>query len=84
MALNLKHQTLAEFAARLREKYRGATRLEAMRLAKWIQDRTDAGELTDLQLRTAFGLAAGPWATLKARMISHRSNYDAVQAAGGE
>jgi hypothetical protein len=40
--------------------------------------------VTETQVRNAFGLDAGQWATLKAKMIALRDNYLAVQAAAGE
>lgn len=82
--INLQHQTAAQFAARLRERFRNASREETARLAKWILDHLDAGDFTDTQIRNAFGLTAGQWTTLKAKMTALRTNYAAVQAAAGE
>lgn len=84
MALNLQYQTVAEFAARLREKYRNGTGEQAARIAKWILDHIEAGDFTDAQVRGAFSLTAGQWTTLKAKMTTLRTNYEAVQAAQGE
>lgn len=83
MALNLKHQTVAEFAARLRERYRNSSRGDAARIAKWILDHLEAGDFTETQLRNVFGLTAGQWTTLKAKMTNLRAAYEAVQAAQG-
>lgn len=82
--INLQHQTAAQFAARLRERFRNSNREEVARLAKWILDHLDAGDFTDAQIRNAFGLTAGQWTTLKAKMTTLRTNYAAVQAAAGE
>lgn len=84
MALILQHQTLAQFAARLRQRYKNANREESARFAKWILDHLEAGDFTDAQIRNAFGLTAGQWTTLKAKMTTRRTNYEAVQAAAGE
>jgi len=84
MALNLNHQTAAQFSARLRERYRKASKAEACRLAKWIMDHIEAGDFTDLQVRNAFGLTTGQYATLKSKWTTMRTNYEAVQAAAGE
>lgn len=84
MALNLNHQTKAQFAARLRARYKSADKAEACRLAAWILDRIDAGDFTELQVRTAFGLTAGQWTTLKAKLTTQRTHHNAVQAAVGE
>ena len=84
MALNLKHQTAAQFAARLRERYRNASREECARIATWILNRIEAGDITDAQVRTAFGLTVTQYNNLKTRMTNLRTNWLAVQAAAGE
>jgi hypothetical protein len=84
MALTLRHQTKAQFAARLRERYRNASREEAARIATWLLNSIEAGDFTDLQVRTAFGLTSGQWTTLKAKLTTLRTNWLAVLAAAGE
>ena len=84
MALNLKHQTAAQFAARLRERYRNASKEECARIATWILNRIEAGDFTDTQVRNAFGLTAGQYTTLKSKWTNLRTNLLAVQAAVGE
>jgi hypothetical protein len=84
MALNLRHQTPAQFAARLRARYKAASKVEACRLATWMLDHIDAGDFTELQVRNAFGLTAGQWTTLKAKLTTMRTNHNAVQSAVGE
>jgi hypothetical protein len=84
VALNLKYQTAAQFAARLRERYRHASREEAVRIATWILNRIEAGDITDTQVRNAFGLTAGQYTTLKSKWTNLRTNWLAVQSAQGE
>lgn len=84
MALNLKHQTAAQFAARLRERYRHASREEAARIATWILNRIEAVDFTDNQVRNAFSLTAGQYTTLKAKWTTLRTQWLAIQAAQGE
>ena len=84
MALNLRFQTATQFAARLRERYRSASREEAARIATWILNRIDAGDLTDAQVRAAFGLTVTQYNALKTRMGNLRTAYQAMQAAAGE
>lgn len=84
MALSLKYQTAAQFAARLRERYRNASKEEAARIATWILNRIEAGDITDAQVRSAFGLTAGQYTTLKTKMTNLRASWLAVQAAAGE
>jgi hypothetical protein len=84
MALTLKHQTAAQFAARLRERYRNAEREDAAKIARWVARRLAAGDITDAQMRAAFGLTTTQWSNLKARMQTLAANYDAVLSARGE
>jgi hypothetical protein len=84
MALNLNHQTKEEFANRFREKYRNSSRLECAKLATWLMNHLDAGDFTDLQLRTAFGLTIVQYNTLKNRMINLRTSYQLIDSAIGE
>lgn len=84
MAFNLKHQTVAEFVTRLREQYRYARGTYCAQIATWLLNRIDAGDLTDAQASTAFGLTAGQWAALKAKMTVMRSNWQSTNSAAGE
>lgn len=84
MALSLRYQTAAQFAARLRARYREATKEEAARIATRILDWIDAGDVTDAQVRNAFGLTTQQYTALKTRMTALRDAYRAVQAAAGE
>ena len=84
MALNLRHQTAAEFAARLRARYKAARGNDCARIATWILNHLEAGDFTEAQLRNVFGLTAGQWTTLKANLTALRTDWLAVQAAAGE
>jgi hypothetical protein len=63
MALNLKHQTAAEFAARFWEKLRTAyqsdDKLTYHRMIWWIWARVQAGDLTNDQVRVSYNNAYG-------------------------
>ncbi len=84
MALLLKHQTAAQFISRFREAYRNADRERLVQLAKFIISRIAAGDITDAQCRTAFGLTVTQWNTLKTKMNNYITAYNAVQSAVGE
>ena len=84
MALNLKHQTAAEFAARFRERYKGASKQEAARLAYWLIERINAGDFTDAQVRNAFGFTTTQYTAAKARFQALHDHWAAVLAAQGE
>lgn len=62
MALNLQHQTAAQFADRFWSRVRSAhtaDKLEFARLIWWIWSRVQAGDLTNDQVRVSFNAAYG-------------------------
>lgn len=93
MALNLRHQTAAEFAARFWARVQVAKQsgqqIEYCRLLYWITRRLVAGDITDLQARnsfnTAFGrsLTAVQWTTMRTtRITPAHDRYAAILAEG--
>ncbi len=91
MALNLRHQTGAEFAlrfwARVQRAKRQGDQLEVHRLIVWLLARITAGDITDTQARNAFNTANGrlltapQWNTLKtSRMQPMATRYAAMLA----
>lgn len=84
MALLLKHQTAAQFIARFREAYRNADRKRCVQLARFVISRIQAGDITETQVRNAFGLNTTQWNTLKAKMNSWITADNAIKSAVGE
>lgn len=84
MALLLKHQTGAQFVARFREAYRNSDRDRCIQLAKFVISRIQAGDLTDAQVRSAFGLNTTQWNSLKTKMNGWITAQNNVQSAVGE
>ena len=84
MALLLKHQTSAQFIARFREAYRDSDRERCIQLARFVISRIQAGDLTDTQVRNAFGLTVTQWNNLKTKMQSWITAQNTVQSAVGE
>jgi len=89
MALNLRHQTPAQFAARFWAAVRAADKLEFSRLMYWLTRRLVAGDLTDTQARNSFNAAFGrsltaqQWTTLRANRITPaHDRYAAILAEG--
>jgi hypothetical protein len=78
------HLTGAQFAALVRALYRASEREALGRIAAWISNRIAAGDFTDAQLRSAFGMTVQQYNDFKARMIALRDHWLAVQAAVGE
>jgi hypothetical protein len=89
MALNLRHQTAAEFAARFWGRVRAADKLEFSRLMYWLTRRLVAGDLTDTQARNSFNAAFGrsltaqQWTTLRANRITPAHDRWAAMLAEG-
>lgn len=84
MALNLKHAAKTQLADAFRVRYKASSQVECARLATWLLNRIDAGDFTDAQVQTAFGLSAGQYTTLKTKFTNLRTAYNAVLAALGE
>ena len=94
MALNLQHQTAAEFAARfwraVRAAYASGDKIPFCRLLYWLERRLVAGDITDTGARTtyndAFGkaLTAGQWTTLRTNRIKPAHDRYAAMLAEGE
>jgi hypothetical protein len=63
MALDLQHQTAAEFAARFwarfRNVYQSGDKFEYSRLIWWIWNRIQIGDFTSDQVRLSFNAAYG-------------------------
>ncbi len=89
MALNLKHQTPAQFAARfwtrLRELYQSGNKQEFARRIWWLYQRIQAGDFTSNEVRLSFNaaynrsLTAGQWSTLvTTRLLPIKDRYQAM------
>lgn len=84
MALLLKHQTAEQFIARVRAAYRDSDRERLVSIARFIVSRIQAGDITDAQCRTAFGLNTTQWNNLKTKMQNLLTAANTVQSAVGE
>lgn len=84
MALLLKHQTVGDFIARLREAYRDSQGERTVQLARFIVARVDAGDLTDAELREAFGKTVSQWNTMKTKLRGLQNARNQILSAIGE
>ena len=73
MAFNPKHQTKVQYLRRLRERYRDATKMDACRLADRILRHLADGDVTLVQMQTAWGMTAQEW-TVKAVQLQARAD----------
>ena len=84
MPIDLKHANKSQLLAALRERYAASTGAETLRLAAKIKTHMDAGDITDADMRGAFGLSVAGWATAKSRITSHASTHATTKSARGE
>lgn len=83
-APTVAEMTAAQFADRLRAKYRASNAADTCRLAWWLLRRIAAGQITDAQCRTAFGVTTTQWTNFKTNTLTPQSNaWAAVIAAAG-
>jgi hypothetical protein len=93
MALNLQHQTAAEFAARFwrkgQEAYQAGDKLTYHRLIWWVWTKIQAGDLTSDQVRLSYNAAFGKslntpqWNNLvTTRFVPMKDRYLAFLAEG--
>lgn len=84
MALILKHQTVEAFVARVRAAYRDGDPERLVKIARFLLARVQAGDLTETQIRNAFGLNVTKWNAIKTKMQNLIAADDAVRSAVGE
>ena len=84
MALLLKHQTVGDFIARLREAYRDSQGERTVKLARFVIARVDAGDLTDAELREAFGRTNAQWNSMKSKLRGLQNARAQLMSAIGE
>lgn len=94
MALDLQHQTAAQFAARFWARVQAARQagdqVRFSRLMWWLTQRLVAGDITDAQARNSFNsafdrtLTAAQWTTLRANRITPAHDRYAAMLAEGD
>jgi len=72
------HSTRGQLAQRLRERFRDASRLEALQIARFF------AVLTDAQLKALFGLTDAQTAALRARLDDMMTTVNRIRATVGE
>lgn len=93
MALNLRHQTAAEFAARFWASVQAArqagNQIEYGRLLWWLTRKLVSGDITDAQARISFNTAfartlnATQWTALRTTRITPAHDRYAAMLADG-
>ena len=73
MAFSPRHQTKVQYLRRLRERYRGAAKMDACRLANRMLRHLSDGDVTLAQMQNAWNMTAQEW-TAKAVNLQARSD----------
>jgi hypothetical protein len=81
MAFNPKHQTKVQYLRRLRERYRAAVKMDACRLANRILRHLADGDVTLVQMQTAWGMTAQEWAAKAVNLQARADKWLAFKAA---
>ena len=84
MALILKHQTVQELVARVREAYRTGDPDKLARIAQFFTSRVQSGDLTETQIRNAFGMNQTQFNNFKAKLQSIASARSTIDSSVGE
>jgi hypothetical protein len=81
----LRYNTVAQFVTRFRNAYLGTSQQVTCALAWWLIQRINAGDVTDAQVQTAFGLTSGQYTTLKTNFLTpQHDHWAAVLTAQGQ
>jgi len=72
------HSTRTQLAQRLRERFRAASRLEALQIARFF------AALTDAQLKVLFSLTDAQTSALRSRLTAMMTTVDRIRATAGE
>lgn len=81
MAFNPRHQTKVQYLRRLRERYRDAVKMDACRLANRILRHLADGDVTLVQMQTAWGMTAQEWADKAVNLQARADKWLAFKAA---
>lgn len=88
MAFNPKHQTKVQYLVRLGDRYRGAVKMDACRLANRILRHLADGDVTLVQMQNAWNMTAAEWAAKAAQLQVRADKWlafkSAEQSAGNE
>ena len=81
MALNLTHQTKVQYLRRLRDRFRDATRVDACRFANRMLSHLVDGDVTVVQMQTAWGMTAAQWSAKAPLLQAKADKWLAFKAA---
>ena len=72
------HSTRGQLAQRLRKRFRDASRLEALQIARFF------AALTDAQLKVLFNLSDAQTSALRSRLTDMATTVDRIRTAAGQ
>lgn len=77
--MQLKHATVEQLLRAWQSRFDAAEPVERARLSRWLLDRLDALDITDVEARSAFGMSVADFNSLKGRMTRLRASWTAIQ-----
>lgn len=81
MAINLKHQTIDSFVARIKRRFIESSKYDRARMADWIYRKYESGDITQAQIRTAFELdTTEKWVAFRDRILALHNYYATIEA----
>lgn len=83
-APTMRFQTGAEFLGRVREFYRNEQSERLVHIARWLRRRIAAGDVTENQVRNAFGFSMPQWDAFKTKMQARDDALRLIEEARGE
>ena len=79
----LRFQSVSEFVARVRAMYQARDGERLAKVAVWMRNRIQAGDITEAQFQSAFGFTQQQWNNFKSTMQNLADAYDSVVSAQG-
>jgi len=83
MAIILKHQTVEAFVAKVRAAYRDGDSATLVAISRFLIAAVQAGDITEAQIRTAFGVNTTQWNAIKAEMQALINADNLIKSAVG-
>lgn len=78
--MQLKHATVEQLLKAWQGRFDAAGPVERARLSRWLMDRLDALDVTDVEARGAFGMGVSAYSALKGQINRLRASYNAILA----
>ena len=82
MVLSLKHQTKAEFLARLKLHYEDSVDLASAQIADFLITKLNTRDITERQIKTITTASDLEWISRREELIALQTSYDTIKKRG--